>query len=152
MEMVLLYMALALVLLLIVATIVATYEQLRSQVRLGQWRAEAEARRAFESPLAAQAREVHNPADPATTSTPPPPAGPPAQPRAVPTGVSRRTARPAVGQPSSGWTETEPMVLGGPSLAHFDPTELTPPRGSLGIRLPDAMDRKVTEPSATSDH
>lgn len=56
--------------------------------------------------------------------------------RAALAGALRNMAKPAVGPPTSGWTETEPMVLDGPisraplratGSAHFDPTESAQP-------------------------
>ncbi|MDQ2779678.1 MAG: hypothetical protein M3Y32_08990 [Pseudomonadota bacterium] len=149
MEKLLLYMGLALVLLLSVATVVAVFEQLRDRARLSQWRAEASDRRAFEWNLAAQERATRNLADGIREPTPAPSGL--VEPRTTVPGVTRRSARPAVGHPSSGWTETEPMVLGGPSRAHFDPTEITRPRVTLHAATPVAASRSVAEPSAAAD-
>ena len=118
MEKLLLYLGLGFALLLAVAVVVALCEQLRDDAQLRRVRDEAETQRALLGHLAAREREA-----PAQRDASPSAACPSVVGQAALAGASRRSARPAVGQPSSGWIETEPMVLSGPSQTHFDPTE-----------------------------
>lgn len=158
METLLPYLGFALLLLMTVATLVAVVEQLRGRARLAQWRAEAAARRAFEYALAPEAAEPEMPvvAEISAMQALPPPVR--AHERSVLAGTPRRSARPAVGQPSSGWSETEPAVLGGPTRAHFDPTEWTIPRVNVSapsrkagsVRPADAETASAKDRDSTS--
>lgn len=117
METILSALAIGLGTLLGTAAAVAAFEHLRGQARLLLRR---EAARVGHAASMLQATAAPPPA----TTTPPTPA----EFRAPLAGALNRMASPAVGAPSSGWIETEPMVLGAAETADFDPTDATPTR------------------------
>ncbi|MEO5735268.1 MAG: hypothetical protein ABIN96_12960 [Rubrivivax sp.] len=125
METFLLCLAIGFGALLTVAATVALLEHLRDRKQMGRLREAAMAEHAaatldavFATPAAVSpARPLRDPLPAA------PLAVRAAEHRTPLAGALRCMAKPAVGPATSGWIETEPMVLGGPSMSHFDPTE-----------------------------